>query len=602
MAEKRVKTPKQTALTFPQKPGVYLMKDRDGTIIYIGKAKNLKKRVSSYFTGNRDIKTRFLIKKIADIEHIVTHNEYEALLLENNLIKQWTPHYNVNLKDGKTYPVIRITNEDYPRVFRTRRIIDDGSVYFGPYTDVRRVDMYLEVIEKLFPLRKCRGPLKKRNSPCLYYHMHRCTAPCAGKTTKEEYNQTVEQVKQLLSGKTKDLKHDLEEKMNSAAESLEFEKAALYRDSLQAVETSSMKQEVIDFSGYDRDYAVIVTKGALCTFALFQMRDGKLSGQELYYSESYESEEESLTHFLLQYYNPSNPPPRTLYLSREPATENLETWFIEELGMKVDIRVPLKGKHLSIIRMAEENARIDLIRRSENSAQHPGLEELKTVLHLSDPPLRIEGFDIAQLSGTNPVASMVTFLNGRPDKQNYRKYHIRSLKGEIDDFKAIREVVARRYTRVSNEKGDLPDLILIDGGKGQVSSAQSVLRSLGINSITVIGLAKRIEEIVPVAGDPFTLPDTSPALRLLQFVRDEAHRFATTFQKSLRKKSAVTPILTRIDGIGEKRAALLLREFGSIQAIAGLETGELAEKTKLPESLAGKVIEFAKNNTEPPKT
>ncbi len=599
MAEKTAEALKQDAQRFPRTPGVYLMKDREGKILYIGKAKDLKKRVVSYFTGSRDVKTRFLVGKIASIEHIVTKNEYEALLLENNLIKQWTPHYNVNLKDGKTYPVIRITNEEFPRVFRTRRIIDDGSTYYGPYTDVQRVDLYLEIIEKLFPLRKCRGPLKKRTSPCLYYHMHRCSAPCAGMISQEDYAGIVEQVKKLFAGKTGELKKELEEKMETAAESLEFEKAAAYRDSIQAVEWSSLKQEVVDLNGYDRDYAVIVSEGTLCTFALFQMREGRLTGQDLFYSDTYESEEEALSHFLLQYYSPDSKPPRTIYLSVELDTGELEEYFREELGVSTEIKVPVKGKHLSLIRMAEENARIDLRRRMENAGRHPGLEEIRKILHLEGLPQRIEGFDIAQLSGTNPVASMVSFLDGKPDKQQYRKYHIRSLNGQIDDFKSIREVVARRYTRLVTEQKELPDLILIDGGKGQVSSAQSVLRSLGITSVPVIGLAKRIEEIVPVEGAPFTLPDTSPALRLLQFIRDEAHRFATTFQKSMRQKKLDTPVLTQIKGIGEKRARQLMSTYGSFRTIASLTPGEIAGTVKIPCELAEKVIELSREMEKP---
>jgi excinuclease ABC subunit C len=597
---------KETALQFPPQPGVYMMKNRLGKIMYIGKAKNLRKRVASYFTGKKPVKTRFLVEKVDSVEHIVTKNEYEALLLENNLIKQWSPHYNINLKDGKTYPMIRITNEDFPRVFRTRRIVDDGSLYYGPYTDLPSIDLYLELISKLFHIRKCRGRLKPRQNPCLYYHIHRCSAPCCGKISREEYAVIVEEVKKLLSGKTADFKTDLEERMTMAAEALDFESAAVYRDSLQAVETATQKQEVVDMIETDRDYIAMAAKDTVCTFGVFQMRGGRLTGQELFRTSIYESEDEAFTHFLLQYYTPDMTPPKEIYLSHETEREEIEHYFRRELGVRAAIKVPVRGRHRSLMNMAEENVRIDVLRRIENMEGSPALQELKEVLNLPQIPRRIEGFDIAQLAGTSPVASMVSFFDGKPDKSGYRKYHIRSLGGNIDDFKAIREVAARRYSRVMNESLEPPDLVVIDGGKGQVNSAVSVLRSLGLPDVPVVGLAKRIEEIVPEKGSPFTLPDTSPALRLLQFIRDEAHRFATTFQKEMRKKNVSSPVLTALPGIGEKRAHKLMTSFRSISEIADAGPAEVVRRTGLPEPLAGEVVEYSrkllseKGNNRPP--
>lgn len=585
---------KETALQFPPQPGVYMMKNRLGKIMYIGKAKNLRKRVASYFTGKKPVKTRFLVEKVDSVEHIVTKNEYEALLLENNLIKQWSPHYNINLKDGKTYPMIRITNEDFPRVFRTRRIVDDGSLYYGPYTDLPSIDLYLELISKLFHIRKCRGRLRPRQNPCLYYHIHRCSAPCCGKISRDEYAEIVEEVKKLLSGKTADFKTDLEERMTMAAEALDFESAAVYRDSLQAVETATQKQEVVDMIETDRDYIAMAAKDTVCTFGVFQMRGGRLTGQELFRTSIYESEEEAFTHFLLQYYTPDIMPPKEIHISHETDREEIEHFFSRELGARAAIKVPVKGRHRSLIKMAEENVRIDVLRRIENMEGSPALQELKEVLNLPQIPRRIEGFDIAQLAGTSPVASMVSFFDGKPDKSGYRKYHIRSLGGNIDDFKAIREVAARRYSRVMNESLEPPDLVVIDGGKGQVSSAVSVLRSLGLPDVPVVGLAKRIEEIVPEKGSPFTLPDTSPALRLLQFIRDEAHRFATTFQKEMRKKKISSPVLTALPGIGEKRAHKLMTSFRSISEIADAGPVEVVRRTGLPEPLAGEVVEYSR--------
>jgi excinuclease ABC subunit C len=572
--------------SFPDKPGVYIMKDGAGTILYIGKANNLRKRAASYFTKNPPLKTKFLVDKVASVEHVVTKHEYEALLLENNLIKQWTPHYNINLKDGKTYPVIRITDEDFPRVFRTRRVINDGSLYFGPYTDVGAIDLYLELIEKLFSIRRCKGALKPRSNPCLYYHMHMCGAPCCGYIGKEAYGGMIEEVKKLLSGNSRKLQYDLKQKMEYAAESLEYEQAAVYRDSLQAVEKARQKQEVIDYIDEERDYIALTVEGTLCTFGVFQMRGGKLTGQEIIRAEIYENEEEAFEHFLLQYYTPDHPPPPRVYISVPIEQEKVALYFEREYNRQVTFSSPEKGRHFSLLTMAGENARIDLLRRLENKENNPALRELKTVLHLREVPGRIEGFDIAQLGGTSPVASLVSFTNGKPDKNQYRKYHIRSLGGEIDDFKAIREVIARRYTKVKNEGLEPPDLILLDGGKGQVSSAKRILKSLGMGDIPCVGLAKRNEEIVPAEGAPFTLPDTSPALRLLQHVRDEAHRFATTFQKSMREKQLDLPTLRQIPGIGEKRAVKLIQEFGSIDALTSASPEEISGRTGLPKDLA----------------
>ena len=357
---------KQEVRSFPSKPGVYIMKDTNKNILYIGKANNLRKRVTSYFAKNTSIKTKFLIDKVAYIEHVVTKHEYEALLLENNLIKQWTPHYNINLKDGKTYPVIRITNEDFPRVFRTRRVINDGSLYFGPYTDINSIDLYLELIEKLFKIRRCKGRLKPRSNPCLYYHMHMCDAPCCGYIGREEYGQMIEEVKRLLSGDSRHLQYDLEQKMETAAENLEYEQAATYRDSLQAVETSRQKQEVVDYIEEERDYIALAVEGTLYTFGVFQMRGGKLSGQDIIRTETLENEGEAFEHFLLQYYTPEHLPPQRIYISLPVRQEEIQHFFKEEYGRSVIIDVPETGRHFSLLKMAGENARIDMMHRLEN--------------------------------------------------------------------------------------------------------------------------------------------------------------------------------------------------------------------------------------------
>lgn len=632
---------------FPQQPGVYLMKNSHGKIIYIGKAKNLKKRVGSYFTGTQPVKTRVLVSKIKNIEYIVTQNEYEALLLENNLIKKNDPRYNIDLKDGKSYPSIKVTNEKFPRIYRTRRILRDGSTYFGPFTNVEKIDLYLELIEKLFPLRKCRGHLKTRDHPCLYYHIGRCASPCTGKITQAEYMEHVENAKKLLSGQTAELLQDLENQMNEAAKKMNYEKAAELRDTIEAVKTVGVSQEVVDFNYEKRDYVAAVQRDTLCSFVVFQMRGGKMSGRDLFRAESFGAEEDTFSEFFFRYYgrygdpwygDPSaeimqkgpgidstkesingstresdqensrqrvqgsvqkgaqeNTPvnslgsvfPDVIYTSTKADVTLLQRFFREELQAEVKVEVPKEGRHSKILKMALQNALQDVERRLKAVANIPGLEELKSVLSLSKLPRRIEGFDIAQLAGTHPVASLVSFYNGNPDKKNYRRFHIKTLDGKIDDYEAIREAVARRYTRVLNEDLEQPDLVVIDGGKGQLNAAKGILDSLGLNSIPVIGLAKQFEEIFTVGReDPIRLPEGAEGLRVLQAVRDETHRFATTFNRSLRQKDLSLNTLGAIPGVGPKRGKRLLETFGSVSAIKSASAEEISKKAALPLSIA----------------
>ncbi len=582
---------KATVREFPNSPGVYIMKNSKGTILYIGKAKDLKKRVSSYFTGTPAVKTRVLISKIDSIEYIVTQNEYEALLLENNLIKKNRPRYNISLKDGKSYPVIRVTNEEYPRVYRTRRIVQDGSQYFGPYTDVYTIDIYLELIEKLFPLRKCRGPVKKREHPCLYYHIGRCSSPCTGKISREEYIGHVQKAVKLLSGETKELLQDLRRQMDTAARDLNFEKAAELRDTIEAVKKVGEKQEVVDFNMEKRDYVAGYESEALCSFTVFQMRSGKMLGRDLYRAESFGTEEEAFLEFFFHYYRDAQSLPDIIYTGSEVETGLLQRFFKDEFRASVKVVTPREDRHARILKMAWENARQDVDRRLRAIANIPGLEELKRVLTLSKLPRRIEGFDIAQLSGKYPVASLVSFYNGNPDKKNYRRFHIKNLQGKIDDYEAIREAVARRYTRVMNENLDPPDLIVIDGGRGQLNAAHGILTSLGLETIPVVGLAKQNEEIFTLdRSEPIHLPEGTDGLRILQAVRDETHRFATSFNKQLRKKELGLTTLESIPGIGPRRARGLLETFGSLREIKAAGAENIAEKMRVPRELAEKII------------
>jgi excinuclease ABC subunit C len=586
---------RETVSRFPGNPGVYIMRDTQGAILYVGKAKNLKNRVRSYFPENRDIKTRTLVRKIAAIEYIVTENEYEALLLENTLIKKHTPRYNINLKDGKSYPVIRITSEEYPRIFRTRRMVYDGSAYFGPYPAVSSLDTYLDLIEKLFPLRKCRGALKKREHPCLYHHIGRCFAPCAGKISPEKYAENIGEIRGLLSGETGGLIKKLTRDMASAAKKLDFENAARLRDLIRVIEDLDRGQKVVDFDEESRDYIDWAAEDRLCTFVVFQMRGGSLLGRDVFRGLVYDSEEAVLEQFLLQYYHEAARLPGTLYLRAIPEDWSMGEYFSRELKKEVRFLRAGEKRDLAVLNMVKENALHDLRRRIHDMGNIPALEDLKSLLRLPRLPLRIEGFDIAQLSGKHPVASMVSFYRGTPDKKSYRSFHIKTLEGEIDDFEAVREVVSRRYTRIKNEEKERPDLVLIDGGKGQVSAARGILDALDLGDIPVIGLAKRNEEIF-LSGEkkPLILPEGSPALRILQAVRDEAHRFATGFNQRLRKKTLSLETLTSVPGIGEVKGRKLLKRFGSGKQIAAATGCDIAKTAGISLEVAETVIKRLK--------
>jgi excinuclease ABC subunit C len=470
---------KEKVKQFPSSPGVYVMRDKNGRVIYVGKAKNLKSRASSYFTGDKDIKTRFLVERAADIESILTATEYEALVLENNLIKRHSPKYNINLKDGKSYPVIRITAEEFPRVFRTRRIIRDGSVYFGPYPNVKAVDLYIDLIHKLYPLRRCKV-LRNRENPCLYHHIGRCPAPCVGKVDKEEYGKIIRKVRSMLSGKTVGFRKELEKQMRSAAAGLEFERAAELRDALSSLDVLDTEPSVMDFQDEARDYVDYTASGRYIVFAVIQMRGGKVTGREIFTNEYAGSPGDALPEFLVQYYSESGRDrPARLLVPDHPGAL-VERFFAENKGITPRMEIAENKRDLAVQAMVKQNAGDELDRLIREEGDRPALDELKRVLGLPRIPRRIEGFDIAQLQGRHTVASLISFLDGRPDRAGYRHYKIRSTAGEVDDYKSISEAVARRYQRLMNEEKPLPDLILVDGGKGQVSSARKILEALGL--------------------------------------------------------------------------------------------------------------------------
>ncbi len=563
---------------FPRSPGVYLMKSQDGTILYIGKAKNLRSRVRSYFTGPKDPKTKVLVSRIETIDYLVTGSEYEALILENNLIKEYTPRYNINLKDGKTYPVIRITADSYPRIFRTRRIIHDGSQYFGPFPSVGSIETYLTIVDTLYPLRKCRGPLKKRTSPCLYYHIGKCPGPCAGLISQQDYGKRVKSAAKMLAAPPEKLKQDLNKKMRAASKALKFEEAAKFRDILNTIEDIFSQQNVVDYDLETRDYLGWFNKDGYQSFVVLQMRGGKLSGTDMFRSEGLGIDQDDLMQFITRYYSEYKRYPEKLYLPQDFPLGELQRFFSDELKASTTIATPTSDRDGAVLNMAQENARQDGVKRINELGNVPALEELQRILDLPTLPVRIEGFDIAQLHGKHTVAAMVSFLQGRPDPKEYRTYHIKSLHGAIDDFESMREAVARRYTRVLNEGLSRPDLILIDGGKGQLSAATGILQALGLEDIPILGLAKQHEEIfLPERQEPITLPPGHPGLRILQGVRDEAHRFGTTLNQKLRSKDIRLEILETIPGMGKVRSKRLMQAFGSVDMLAEADIQLIAQ-------------------------
>lgn len=562
------------ALDAPKSSGVYLWKDESGQVIYVGKAKNLKNRLSSYFTSNRDLKTRILVSRAHSIEYITTDNEYEALLLENTLIKQHSPRYNINLKDGKTYPVIKITREDFPRVFRTRRILSDGARYFGPFPNVPAVDVFLDFVKRNYRLRQCKV-LRKRSVPCLYYHIGRCSAPCCGKIGREAYGDSIDEIVRLLEGDTAEALASLERDMKEAAKALLFEKAARLRDGMEAIRNLREQNAVVDLDPEARDYVAWAAEGVMVTFAVLRMRSGRLTARDLYRTRSLKDEEEILPEFLMAFYSDAAEVPPKIFVQSESGLPLARRWITEKLGARTSIEAvgaeetgAGDKRHAAAMAMARFNAREDAARRLREHGDYPALEELKTLLGLPAVPSRIEGFDIAHLGGRLPVASLISFRDGNPDRKNYRIFRLRTTDGVIDDFASMREAASRRYTRLVNEGAELPDLILIDGGIGQLNAVTGVLEALGAE-IPVISLAKKEEEIyVPGRSDPLTLPRRSDALRLLQRVRDETHRFATARNQKLRTKENTTLAFEGLKGIGGKKAVRLLERYGSLEGLA----------------------------------
>jgi len=588
----------------PTKPGVYQFKDGTGRVLYVGKAASLRNRVRQYFQKGHPADPRIdaMISKVLDVEVIVTDSEVEALILESNLIKKLKPRYNVNLKDDKSYPYIVVTNEPYPRVFVTRRIVRDGSKYYGPYTDVRTVRASLKMIRDIFKVRSCNYMIddevirKRKIRVCLDYHIRKCDGPCEGLVSQVDYRQMIKEVEQVLRGKVDSLIRSLEQQMEQASRELRFEDAAVLRDKIRNLRVYTDRQKVVDIEQIDRDLFAVAVEGNDACGVVFRVREGKIIGKRHVYLTGVEGKPESeiVEQFVQRYYLETDDIPREVFLPIEVSgAEAIELWLKQKRGEKVAVIVPKIGEKAKLIAMCAANAKLLLeelkLQRMKTQAYIPhSVKALQRDLRLAKPPRRIECFDISNIQGSDAVGSMVVFEDGKPKKSDYRRFKIRMVAGP-DDFASMREVIERRYARLLEEQGEFPDLIVVDGGKGQLSSAVEVLVRLGLHQpsshalhpgshIPVIGLAKRLEEVfIPESADPQSIPRTSSGLRLLQQIRDEAHRFAVTYHRTLRKKRTLQTELDLIKGIGRVRAKELLEAFGSVQGVKFATEEQLAE-------------------------
>jgi excinuclease ABC subunit C len=633
--------------SLPHKPGIYLMKDAQGTILYVGKANSLYNRVRSYFQESSDLgpKNRSMVARVDDIEFLVVKNEVEALVLESNYIKQYRPKYNVLLRDDKNYPYIKVSlTEDFPRVYRVRSFQRDGNRYFGPYTNSGAVDATLDLLNKLFTFRTCRYDASNwappRNGeppagwkqkllprPCTQYYIHRCIAPCVGYATREEYDAVIQQVILFLEGKHEEVVKNLEKQMEEAAENLNFEEAARIRDRIKAVERILEKQRIIHTEGQDDQDVIALARGEDETSAqVFFFRSGKLIGREFFILQGTRdsSPGEIMSSFLQQFYESSPHIPAEIIVEAEPDDRMvIQSWLKEKRGGAVAISVPKRGEKLRLVEMVKQNAQEVLEQQrikwlTDSQKTQMALEELQDALNLAAPPYRIECYDVSNTQGTNSVGAMVVFEAGRPKNSEYRRFKIKTVEGP-NDFASHQEMLRRRFRRqVTNEKegagrseekegqiGEqaepetplqhdwaMPDLIIIDGGKGQLSAAMEVLQELHID-IPTVGLAKENEEIfIPGSPDPIILPRSSQGLYLVQRIRDEAHRFGITYHRKLRSERTFKSVLDEIPGIGPKRKKALMKHYGSVRAISAASIDDLAALNGMSRDAAERVKEY----------
>lgn len=590
---------REALAVLPDKPGVYLMHDKDGKVIYVGKAVVLKNRVRSYFRNlaSHTPKVRAMVAKIADIETIVTSSEVEALILECNLIKKYRPRYNIMLKDDKSYPYLKVTlNEEFPRLYVTRRQMRDGAKYYGPYADAGAMHATVKLLRSMFPLRTCRTMNAER--PCLNYHIKRCLAPCAGLVSKEEYGNMIKSVCMVLDGRTAELERDLKRRMQEAADNYAFEEAARLRDQLQAVMRLNEQQKAV--TGQDSDMDIIgfaKDMTGICV-QIFFVRKGKLLGRDNFFlQDDGESEQEVITAFVKQYYNEASYIPREIALPVLPDAEEqavIEQWLAEKAQRKAELVRPQRGVKKDLLQLANDNAvklLEERLRKGQLSLKNDvqAAEELQQALGLPNPLERMDCFDISHTQGSETVASMVVFRNGSISKKDYRRYKIVSAEGKPDDFKSMQEVVYRRY----KDYEDLPSLVVIDGGKGQLSSALEVIRGLGLHDLPVIGLAKREEEIFKEGqSESILLNRDSAALHLIQRIRDEAHRFAITYHRKLRGKRNLVSVLDHVEGIGSKRRQELWKAFKTLDEMKAASVEELAAVESMNYAAAQKLYDF----------
>jgi len=580
--------------TLPTRPGVYIMKDAAGKIIYVGKAINLRNRVRSYFhtPHSQPPKVQRLVAEIADLEYIVAGSELEALILECNLIKKHRPRYNVRLKDDKRYPYIKISmQEEYPRLTVTRRMLSDGARYFGPFTNVKAVRTTLELVRKIFPYILCKREITGNDKrACLYYHIGRCPAPCTGAISREQYRELMQQIALFLEGRQGQILESLKKRMLAAAEALDFEQAATLRDQVAAVEAVIERQRVVSTSLSDQDVIAFARDDGQACVQVFFVRDGKLIGRDYFVLSGTQGEDdgEIMASFVKQFYDEAAyVPPEILLQRRIDEWLVIEEWLRSKRGTKVAVRVPRSGPKRDLVQMAAENAAETLANlraqwEHEETRYTDALAELQLALGLSEPPGRIECYDISNIQGVSATGSMVVFVKGLPRKSEYRHFRVKSIAGP-DDFAMMREVLRRRFLRACAEEGKaegwstLPNLLIVDGGAGQLNVALEVLRELGLEHIPAVGLAKQEEELyLPGRQETLRLPRDSEALFLLQRIRDEAHRFAVRLHHKVHEERSLASRLEEVPGIGAKRRRALLKAFGSLDAIRAASVEELA--------------------------
>ncbi|NLM42763.1 MAG: excinuclease ABC subunit UvrC [Clostridiales bacterium] len=608
--------------SLPDKPGVYIMKNENNRIIYVGKAINLKNRVRQYFqtSATKSPKVQAMVENIRDFEYIITSNELEALILECNLIKKHRPRYNVMLRDDKHYPYIKVTlNESFPRVLKVREIKKDGAKYFGPYTDTKAVNQTIKLISKIFPIRSCSKNIEKiagKERPCLNAHINQCIAPCTGKVSKEEYDKLVDSVLLFLEGKQQELLSELEMKMKKYAENLDFEKAAELRDQIEAVKKINEKQIIISSRMEDQDVIAFAEAGELVCAQVFFVRGGKLIGRETFFlSDIGKSDEgEIISSFIKQFYNKALYIPKFILVSNDfEEIELIEEWLGSKKGSKVTIVCPKRGDRRKLVEMArnnaEENLRLEMEKVEKEKRNSMAVNELAGILGIEDRKIiRIEAFDISNIQGVDNVASMIVFENGKPAKKHYRRFRIRGVEGQ-DDYGSMREILWRRFThgieerkKIDEEDGDytrgkfsqFPELIMIDGGLGHVNAASQVLDELNL-SIPICGMVKdqrhRTRGIV-YEGKEISLSSRSQAFKLVALIQDEAHRFAIEYHRSLREKKLEKSVLDEIEGVGQKRKQALFKHFKSIEAIKKASVEELAQVSGMNKKVAENIYNF----------